>query len=76
METVSAIPAYGRDYKNKAAVLKDFLEGKDFNLQTYNASGYFSIRDLEKMPHVTHINFRYAKLTKVCVYEVAKQKML
>lgn len=29
---ITLVPAYGRDYKSKEAVIKDFNEGKDFKI--------------------------------------------
>ena len=40
------IPAFGRNYKNRTAVITDLNKGLDFTVQTYNFSGYCSIRDL------------------------------
>ncbi len=40
-------PAYGRDYKNRAQIIEDLNKGLDFTMQTFNFSGYCSIRDLE-----------------------------
>lgn len=74
MKTVTAIPAYGRDYKSKKALLEDFKNGKDFNGIGLFAIGYFSIRDKEQLLKngFTHISFRYAKQTKIHVVELAK----
>lgn len=57
-------PAYGRDYKSKAEVEKDFLDGKDF--QTC-AGSYCSARDF---PPGTEITVRYAKLRKVHILRI------
>ena len=38
-------PAYGRDYKTKKEVIKDFRAGKDFKFNHFNGSVYCSIRD-------------------------------
>ncbi len=61
---VSAIPAYGRDYKSKAAVLADWNAGKDFLIQDVFTSGYVNKAD---KPADMTLNVRYAKQTKVCV---------
>jgi hypothetical protein len=63
MRFLSAIPAYGRDYPSRKAVLAAWKEGKDFLIQDYKESGYISIKELE--PGVT-LNIRYKKLTMVC----------
>ncbi len=64
MNYLSAVPAYGRDYKSAKAVLADWTAGKDFLIQDYVASGYVNINDL---PTGTTLNIRYSRLTKVCV---------
>lgn len=51
------VPAYGRDYKSKAALLADWEDGKDFRI--VQTGQYTSIRD----DHA-EVMFRYAKLTK------------
>lgn len=46
---VTVVPAYGRDYKNKADATKDFVDGKDFQIQHFNyPQTYCSIHDFEK----------------------------
>ena len=48
MAFLTVVPAYGRDYKNKKEVEKDWVDGKDFRIESighrYNGS-YTSIRD-------------------------------
>lgn len=56
---IHAVPAYGRDYKSKAAVLQDWQDGKDF--RDAMTGQYLSIRD--QIP--VQIWIRYAKLTKM-----------
>ena len=59
MNDIHATPAYGRDYKSKAAVLTDWLAGKDFRCAV--SGRYLSVRD--ELPNRVWI--RYAKLTKL-----------
>lgn len=61
---LSAIPAYGRDYKSKKAVMEDWNAGKDFLIQDMRHSGYINKGD--KPADVT-LNVRYKNLTQVCV---------
>lgn len=61
------VPAYGRDYKSKAAVLADFLAGKDFTLCTPMGQTYCSIRDFA--PNV-RVNLHYKKLTMIATVVV------
>lgn len=60
-------PAYGRDYNSKAAVMKDWTEGKDFKLNSMRGTTYCSIRDFIKGDK---IQMRYSKLMKVTVITV------
>jgi hypothetical protein len=59
-------PAYGRDYKNRASIVKDLNEGLDFVMQDIRYSGYCSVRDLPDGQH----NVRNASLRKVWVINV------
>ena len=65
-------PAYGRDYKSKAAIASDLLNGSDFILNHYTgatiAINLPQIDDGNMYP----INVRYAKLAKVCVFNTRK----
>ena len=54
---MTVLPAYGRDYKNKDAVLADWLAGKDFKCAL--TGQYLSIRD-----NVPGVWIRYDKLRK------------
>ena len=39
-------PAFGRQYTNKASILKDLNEGRDFMMNRPDGGGYCSIKDL------------------------------
>ena len=61
-------PAYGRDYKSKAALLVDWNEGKDF--LECGTSRYINRSDFNKYcSHITSINFRYGGMRKKLVVE-------
>jgi hypothetical protein len=64
---INLTPAYGRDYKSAKEVLKDFLEEKDFVLNTPFTTTYINKQQIEKG---TSIQFRYSKLTKVFVHKM------
>jgi hypothetical protein len=70
---LSAIPAYGRDYKNKAAVLADWQAGKDFQSQGFHGYGYFNADTLKDQPAV-EVNVRYARLAKVAILAWSEKK--
>jgi hypothetical protein len=42
MNTLHAVPAYGRKYETAEALINDWLDGKDFRAV---GGSYFSIRD-------------------------------
>ena len=58
---VHALPAYGRDYKSKSAVLADWLAGKDFI--DARTGRYLSIRDAKE--HALEVWIRYDKQRKI-----------
>jgi hypothetical protein len=58
---VHALPAYGRDYKSKSAVLADWLAGKDFI--DSRTGRYLSIRDAKT--HGLTVWVRYDKQRKI-----------
>jgi hypothetical protein len=61
----SLVPAYGRDYKNKKEILKDFNGHKDFILMP--ESRYINKPQIKK--GIT-VHIRYKKLTSVCAIKV------
>ena len=64
MRYVSAVPAYGRDYKSKKEVMADWNSGKDFLIQDMMLSGYVNKDD---KPADMQLNIRYKNLTQICV---------
>ena len=69
MNYLSAIPAYGRDYKSKKAVQTAYESGADF----IETRGYACFNKDDSMPY-GQINFRYSDLRKVVVLDVLKNK--
>lgn len=61
-------PAYGRDYKSKAAVLKDWEDGKDF--QICGSGSYINLEDAKNHHSPLTLNIRYDKMTKVVVVKI------
>lgn len=64
---VSLTPAYGRDYKNKRDVIKDFEAGKDFVLNHLGSQQYCSKPDF--VPG-TPVQLRYKNIRSVVVHNV------
>lgn len=70
MQTLECVPAYGRDYKSKAAVMKDWNEGKDFIIQNPSEHGRaINKADAEKTPGLT-LMLRYKRLQNVVVVNI------
>jgi hypothetical protein len=70
MRDIHCIPAYGRDYKSKAAVLADWKAGKDF--WDCVSGQYLSARDFpagyEKLhsdPGYPQVWVRYSRMAKI-----------
>ena len=60
------IPAYGRDYKSKAAVIADWASGKDFriaDMSSPNDGAYVNVADYPK----GQLQVRFARMTKVAI---------
>ena len=62
-------PAYGRDYTSKDKAIADFEAAKDWLYNSYDGSGYCSIRDFADG---VIVNLRYNKTTKGCTYTVRR----
>lgn len=62
---ITVSPAYGRDYRSKAAVLADWREGKDFVIESFgpDMGRYINRADAERAGLTVMV--RYAKLTKI-----------
>lgn len=68
LNEICVIPAYGRDYRSKIAVLEDWNNGKDFKVVPYGC--YVSKKDI---PEITQtITFKYSKLQKMFVHYIGK----
>ena len=63
---ITLTPAYGRDYKSKAAVLKDWLEGKDFIIATEDVPWSGKPMNVSQADQPQY-NIRYAQNRKLCV---------
>ena len=72
---ITLTPAYNRDYKNKAAVLTDWRNNKDFILNDIT-SPYdqrpINLQDVKNILAPCTIKIRYAKLAKLIVIDVIK----
>jgi hypothetical protein len=68
---LSLVPAYGRDYSSKSAVLADFEANKDFVNVGFDSHGICNRSDLI-FAGVRSVNIRYSKNRKVVVVDLPK----
>jgi hypothetical protein len=77
--TLILTPAYGRDYKNKKAVIADFENDKDFIINDiFGEYAQYDGKPINKSDILkqgtTTVNIRYQTLTKVLVHQVRPTK--
>jgi hypothetical protein len=73
MSYVSAVPAYGRDYKSQKEVKAAWEEGKDFRIQAMMMPEYDGqYVNKDNCPPGLTLNIRYKRLTQVCVIKPKK----
>ena len=71
MQYMTLVPAYGRDYKSKKALLEDFNNDRDFVVADLNRSGtYTNKSDLVKSGYTGTVTVRYGNLRKVTTIKV------
>lgn len=69
---LTLVPAYGRDYKSKKAVLADWEANKDFLVQDISSphdGRYINKKDAASLRDTT-LNIRYKSLTQICVIKL------
>ena len=71
---INVLPAYGRDYKNKKEILKDYLENKDFQVSDITNHPYLNKNDCQKMG-IACLIIRYGNLRKTASINVIKNRM-
>lgn len=64
---ITLIPAYGRDYKSKKAIMADLDNDLDFIL---TSSGQYINKSQLIEANMLNINVRYSKLTKIAVIKL------
>jgi hypothetical protein len=66
MKTITVVPAYGRDYKNRNDVLADWNANKDFIIQDF--FNPYDGKPANKSDLVGYtVNIRYSNLMKIAV---------
>lgn len=66
MTYYSAVPAYGRDYTSKKAVLEAWAAGKDFIIRSMDSNDGRAVNKAD-LPAGVVLNVRYKRLTQVAV---------
>jgi len=69
-------PAYGRDYKSKAAVLADWNDNKDFRIASYgpDMGRYINKAEVSLVTDIVHeLKFRYQQDRKVTVLKTERE---
>ena len=67
---IGAVPAYGRDYTSKAAVMSDWDAGKDFIMSDIGRGGRYINKSDAKRESPLTVTVRYGKLRKSMNIEV------
>ena len=70
---MTLVPAYGRDYKSKKALLEDWQAGKDFQIaDMFSGSDGQTINLQDALTEgLKTVNIRYKRLTQIAVVKVA-----
>jgi len=71
MRSLNVVPAYGRDYKSKAAAIADWDAGKDFRITDYKLSGYINNADA-KTYDIDSVQIRYFNNTRVATVQIKR----
>ncbi len=63
---MTLLPAYGRDYKSKQAVLDAWNSGKDFRIASIEKGGtYINKQDAQRLVNPPKIYIRYNRKQKI-----------
>lgn len=65
--SITVSPAYGRDYKSKAAALADWNDGKDFIIETFGPAMGKPVSRTTAEGMGLSVSIRYDKLRKVVI---------
>tara|TARA_B100001029_G_C14864669_1_gene341023 strand:+ start:201 stop:434 length:234 start_codon:yes stop_codon:yes gene_type:complete len=71
---INVLPAYGRDYKNKKEILKDYLENKDFQVLGITNHPYLNKSDCLRMG-IACLIVRYRNNQRLASINVIKDRM-
>ena len=71
---IGVYPAYGRDYKSKAAVLEAYNAGKDFIIADISSRWNGMAANKSDLAVEGKVKIRYAKLAKVIIVDAVSGK--
>jgi len=63
--SITLIPAHGRDYKSKRDLMKDWTEGKDFQISDVSSPWNGSMTSRRDKPKLGIVTIRYNKLRNI-----------
>tara|TARA_R100000734_G_C3299649_1_gene90422 strand:- start:880 stop:1113 length:234 start_codon:yes stop_codon:yes gene_type:complete len=71
---INVLPAYGKDYKNKKEILKDYLDNKDFEVSDISNKGKINKSDCLRMG-IACLIVRYKNNQRLASINVIKNRM-
>jgi len=69
---IGLVPAYGRDYKSKAAVLADLKAGKDFQIADMSNPWDGSYTSISDLGDYDQVSIRYKRLMNQAFFVAGK----
>ena len=69
------VPAYGRAYKSKAAIIADLEAGKDFTIADMSSpwdGSYINLEQIQSHGGIKEVTVRYKQLRSVTVINITK----
>lgn len=70
MTKITVEPAYGRDYRSKEAVLKDWEQNKDFKISSPGIPGKYLNKEDAKTQNIKEVWIRYDRKKSVILVRV------
>tara|TARA_Y100000310_G_C20296865_1_gene629841 strand:- start:22 stop:234 length:213 start_codon:yes stop_codon:yes gene_type:complete len=68
---ITIVPTYGRDYKNKSDLMKDFNNNRDFKVcDMFSQWNNKSVNKNDLKGHYKSVKIRYNKLQKIIIVKL------
>ena len=72
---INLVPAYGRDYRSRKAIIADLQKNMDFSIRDISCPWDGKVANLRDLTgSYDTITVRYSKLTKVCSINLKELK--